>query len=164
MAFGIFVRFGLYVLMNRTTIEDLQRIHPRHCVAVRVHESEFPRRTETIGPDRPPPFFYVPYPFPTIYGNNGTNSTQNRTFYAILMPKQGMNFWDLGYWENFKSIMGYHAWDWFLPLSHSPCRDHSNGFSDFQLGKDFEELERTYLPHRYDKDGKRKLGEKEPGE
>jgi hypothetical protein len=164
MAFGIFTRFGWYVLINQTTVEDLQRIHPRHCVAIRIHETELPRRSETIGPDSPPPYFWMRYPFPNIYGHNSTTNsitgangsvnagekvTGGQYYYAVLMPKQGSNLFDLGYWGNFKSLMGNRWWDWFLPLRYSPFTKHNDGFSSFPLGKDFRELEKQFLPHRY---------------
>ena len=179
MAFGIFTRFGWYVLINQTTVEDLQRIHPRYCVAIRVHESELPRRTETIGPDGPPPYFWMRYPFPSIYGHNGASNSATSAngsiaavekpaggeyYFAILMPKPGTNLFSLGYWGNFKSVMGYRWWDWFLPLRYSPLTNHENGFSDFPLGKDYRELEKLYLPHRYkSKSNRRRSSRSRPG-
>jgi palmitoyltransferase len=155
MAFGIFTRFGWMVLCNTTTIEEVQAYHPRHCLAVRIDESELPRRSQTIGPEALPPLFWVTYPFPNIYGGANGTASGSRHLYVILMPKQGMNFWNVGYWRNFKSLMGERWWDWFLPIRYSPFVRHEDGFSDFELGKDFETLEKLYLPHRYGSDGRR---------
>jgi hypothetical protein len=172
IASGIFVRFGVFVLDNRTTVEDLQRIHQRHCFAVRIDESELPRRTQTVGPDRPPPFYFIRYPFPNIYGQHRpSNATSNGTstgsaqqptghYYAILMPKEGKNPWNLGNRRNLKAIMGNSVWDWFIPLQYSPCVNHDNGFCDFELGPDFYEMERQFLPHRYNSQGRRRTGSK----
>lgn len=66
-------------------------------------------------------------------------SSASRTF-AILRTHPGMNPWNLGAFCNFKSIMGDHWYDWFLPLRHSPCCDHDRGDSMYELGPDVERL------------------------
>jgi hypothetical protein len=163
MSFGTSVRFGSYAVMNMTTIEDLQRISPRHCLAVRINESELPRRTQTIGPDTTPTFHWVKYPFPKNYPSTSNGETtetsskpQETFYYAILPPAKGDNPWDLGSGRNWMSVMGERVWDWFLPIRHSPYMNHDDPFSEFEFGYDFTDMEKAYFPHRYDERGRRK--------
>jgi hypothetical protein len=60
-------------------------------------------------------------------------TTPPRTF-AILHTKPGESPYDLGPWENVRSVMGNSLLDWMLPLRYSPCCDHSSGLSAYQLG------------------------------
>lgn len=64
-----------------------------------------------------------------------------RTF-AILRTTPGSNPWNMGTLENFKSVMGKHWYDWFLPLRYSPCCDHDRGDSFYEFGSDVETLKR----------------------
>jgi len=166
MGLGITARFGSYVLFNLTTVEDLQRGRPSHCFAVRIDSSELPRPTRGEGGDgeNRPGFFWVRYPFgeePAAEQQqyrqgerrngreaNGAGKEMRYTYFAILQPRPGANVWDRGWLQNWQSIMGKRPWDWVLPIKRSPCLKHDD-VSDFKLGKDFEELERAYLPHRY---------------
>ncbi|KAK9466561.1 DHHC palmitoyltransferase-domain-containing protein [Lipomyces arxii] len=34
---------------------------------------------------------------------------------AIVHSEFGMKLWDIGYWQNWKSVMGDNVWEWFLP-------------------------------------------------
>jgi hypothetical protein len=99
---------------------------------------------------------------------------REHVYFAILQPRAGVNPWDVGGWANWRGLMGEHVWDWALPLRSSPSvvarrrrharrhggRDDAEAAAgahlvcDFPLGKDFEELERAFLPHRY-RGGKR---------
>jgi palmitoyltransferase len=73
--------------------------------------------------DRPP----IPAPAP-------------RTF-AIIEAPRGINPWSLGeVFLNFKAVFGNRPLDWFLPLKHSPCCDHSSQISEYPLGPEFEVL------------------------
>jgi hypothetical protein len=165
---GIFVRFGVFVLDNRTSVEDVQRIHPQ-TFAVRIDESELPRRSQGIGADKPPPFYFLRYPFPNIYGHNRNSITRSNgasevsqsdeLYYAILSPrapKKTWNPWNIGNMRNLKAVMGTRVWDWFIPLRYSPFLNRDNALCDFELGNDFYEMEKQFLPHRYDRQGKRK--------
>ncbi|KAF2672872.1 zf-DHHC-domain-containing protein [Microthyrium microscopicum] len=153
MAFGITLKFGHSVLKNRTTIEELAMGHPNYCVAIRINPSEIP----PVSSDGKPKFWVVPYPFrPQTSGPTDQHSRRNEFLYAILYPKPGSHIWDLGWNRNWRDLMGNHVIDWFLPIKLSPCLDHGNLLSDYPLGKDFEELEKTYLPHRY-KNGIRRI-------
>jgi palmitoyltransferase len=58
----------------------------------------------------------------------------NRTF-AILRMEQGNNPWDLGSrLLNFQSVMGTNIFDYLLPIKRSPCCNHENQESHFQIG------------------------------
>ena len=67
-------------------------------------------------------------------------AAQPRTF-AILETLPGMNPWDLGSpLLNFQAVFGERPHDWFLPVKHSPCCDHTSAISQFPMGPDFEDL------------------------
>ncbi|EXJ92713.1 hypothetical protein A1O3_01265 [Capronia epimyces CBS 606.96] len=56
-----------------------------------------------------------------------------RTF-AILETAPGENPFDIGWFNNFKEVMGFTLLDWFLPLRPSPLLDHSDPTSMYKLG------------------------------
>ncbi|KAF2213784.1 hypothetical protein CERZMDRAFT_90358 [Cercospora zeae-maydis SCOH1-5] len=67
-------------------------------------------------------------------------ATEPRTF-AILETPRGLNPWDLGStYQNFLAVFGRTPVDWFLPIKHSPCCDHSSQISEYPLGPEFEVL------------------------
>jgi hypothetical protein len=91
-------------------------------------------------PYPPAPNVHPPYQtitFPLVIDANTNPSPPQRTF-AILHSKPGESPFDLGMFENWKSVMGYTIWDWILPLRYSPCCDHTSAESDFQMGPVFE--------------------------
>ena len=54
--------------------------------------------------------------------------------FAILHTKPGENPFDLGPYQNFKTVMGDHWYDWLLPIRHSPCYNHDRKDSQFPMG------------------------------
>ncbi|KAG8412593.1 Palmitoyltransferase pfa5 [Metarhizium acridum] len=66
-----------------------------------------------------------------------------RTF-AILKTEPYENPWDLGFWENWKSVMGNEPWEWFLPIRQSPCCNHDSMHSDYRLGPVLDDLKKRY--------------------
>ncbi|PHH90786.1 hypothetical protein CDD83_2635 [Cordyceps sp. RAO-2017] len=64
--------------------------------------------------------------------------------FAILRADNRENPWDLGFWANWKSVMGNHVVDWLLPLRHSPCCNHESMRSDYELGPLLTKLKRQY--------------------
>ncbi|KAL9577585.1 MAG: hypothetical protein Q9203_007404, partial [Teloschistes exilis] len=103
-----------------------------------------------------PPLDGRPLPFRTVtYGGqyplpldppNPTPSTPQpggpmRTF-AILHSRPGENIWDLGYFRNFKAVMGEHWYDWIFPIKHSPCGKHDRSDCEFETGPVVERLKR----------------------
>ena len=112
-----------FVLLNTTSVENLSRQTKIWTLAVHI--------------SRPPatpnhtPFQTITYPLTPPPA--GTPFTPPRTF-AILHSKPGENPYDLGYYGNFKSVMGTNVFDWLVPLRYSPCCDHDSGESAFALG------------------------------
>jgi palmitoyltransferase len=109
-----------------------------------------------------------------VEAGDGRRQQQRRrereyVYFAILQPRAGVNVWNVGGWTNWRALMGSRVWDWVLPFRSSPGvvarrRRHARRrggredaeaaagahlVCDFPLGKDFEELERAFLPHRY---------------
>ena len=62
----------------------------------------------------------------------GQESGGIKTF-AILHTKPGENPFDLGPYQNFKTVMGDHWYDWLLPIRHSPCCNHDRKDSQFPM-------------------------------
>ena len=112
-----------FVLLNTTSVENLSRQTKIWTLA--VHISRPPANPNHT------PFQTITYPLTSPPA--GTPSTPPRTF-AILHSKPGENPYDLGYYGNFKSVMGTNIFDWLLPLRYSPCCDHDTGESAFALG------------------------------
>ncbi|KAF4987585.1 hypothetical protein FDECE_15375 [Fusarium decemcellulare] len=69
---------------------------------------------------------------------------QARRTFAILATQPGENPWNVGYWRNFKSVMGNSVIDWLLPIRHSPCCNHDSMESDYEFGPLLDELKRRY--------------------
>lgn len=64
-----------------------------------------------------------------------------KTFAILNMLEPGDNPWDLGSrYLNWKSVMGANAFDWFLPFRQSPCCNHEDPESHFELGPAVELL------------------------
>ena len=53
---------------------------------------------------------------------------------AVLKTEKGENPWDLGPWENWRSIMGSRVIDWLLPVKYSPSCDHNGTECAYPLG------------------------------
>ncbi|KAI9715071.1 MAG: hypothetical protein M1812_006189 [Candelaria pacifica] len=157
LALAFAILFGLFsagmaggtlqlVLINSTTVENLSRKTRVTYLAVHIPRPDtsgaptsyrtitYPLKPQVPADEIPPqPAVAVSE---TTQNNTSTTpptSTSPRTF-AILATAPGRNPWDLGFQANFKEVMGYHFWDWFLPLKYSPCCTHSGGESDFPLG------------------------------
>jgi palmitoyltransferase len=70
-----------------------------------------------------------------------TNATQppplphseTRTF-AILESKPGENPFDIGYFNNFREVLGDTIWDWLLPIRPSPCTYHDSHEGMYRTG------------------------------
>ncbi|MCJ1293036.1 palmitoyltransferase pfa5 [Xylographa carneopallida] len=128
---GLFTLFSLgmslsslqFVLLNTTSVENLSRQTKIWTLA--VHISRPPTTPNHV------PFQTITYPLTPLPA--GTPSTPSRSF-AILHSKPGENPYDLGYYGNFKSVMGTNFFDWVVPLRYSPCCDHDSGESAFALG------------------------------
>ncbi|ORY60634.1 palmitoyltransferase PFA5 [Pseudomassariella vexata] len=74
---------------------------------------------------------------------NARDALAQRT-YAILRTDPGENPWDLGFWQNWKDVMGNNILDWFLPLRRSPCTCHDSQESYYRMGPLLSELRARY--------------------
>ncbi|RMZ91029.1 hypothetical protein DV736_g1726, partial [Chaetothyriales sp. CBS 134916] len=98
----------------------------------------------------------VPTPVPQAQTHADANTTSHpnrpadvpqqsppltRTF-AIVETKPGANPFDIGYWNNFKEVMGYTVLDWFLPLRPSPCGNHDDPHCMYKTGRVVDQLKR----------------------
>ena len=113
-----------FALLNTTTIENINRKSRVWTLAVYL-PSSFSNADTT----RPLPFQTITYPLDLL-----PDSTAPRRKFTILHSKPGENPFDLGPWRNFQEVMGYHFWDWVLPIKYSPCCNHGNMESAFKLG------------------------------
>ncbi|RDA84151.1 hypothetical protein CP532_4536 [Ophiocordyceps camponoti-leonardi (nom. inval.)] len=64
--------------------------------------------------------------------------------FAIVRTEPNENPWDLGFWGNWKSVMGNNVVEWLLPIRHSPCCNHESMESDYQLGPRFARLKKRF--------------------
>ncbi|CZR62839.1 related to PFA3 Palmitoyltransferase for Vac8p, required for vacuolar integrity under stress conditions [Phialocephala subalpina] len=94
-------------------------------------------------------------------GSSNRDLKATRTF-AVLNMKQGDNPWDLGTrLLNWETVMGSNIFDWFLPIRRSPCCNHEDAESQFQIGP-WVDLLRSSVGFLHPKDmraygGRRKL-------
>lgn len=69
---------------------------------------------------------------------------QATRIFAILQAEPGENPWNLGYWSNFKSVMGDNILEWLLPIRHSPCCNHDENESMYRIGPLVTKLKKRY--------------------
>ena len=149
-----------FALLNTTTIENLSRKSVVYQLAIYM--------------PRPP---LDPPVFPTITYSTAQNpedpqSSPNATrTFAILHTKPGENPWDLGVYENFRSVMGEYWLEWFLPIRYSPCCNHDRYDSQFTLGPVVQRMRRDAgittpideeKPHRRRRHRRRRRRSKKP--
>ncbi|KAI9681891.1 MAG: palmitoyltransferase pfa5 [Bathelium mastoideum] len=133
-------------MKNLTTIESLDRGHRTWFLAIHVSGTVMP----SSGQQHP---ITVSYPFMPNSSETGAAevrekylrrpSQQPRKF-AIVETRPGDNPWDLGFYRNFKSVMGDRWWDWPLPFKYSPLCDHRNMVSEFPFGPVVDRLKKQY--------------------
>ncbi|KAK3996311.1 putative palmitoyltransferase [Cladorrhinum sp. PSN332] len=133
-----------YACMNLTNVDYVKSKRVVHQLAMRV-----PR-----GTPKGPNYGVITYPLPKPENGSANRTPESsrdqlatRTF-AIVKTEMGENPWDLGTYRNWKSIMGDHIVDWFMPLKHSPCASFENNESFYEMGPLCQQLrERFNLPH-----------------
>lgn len=81
---------------------------------------------------------------PGINGNVSDRDRRATRTFAIVRTEAGENPWDLGYWRNFKSVMGSNPIEWLLPIRHSPCCSHESMVSDYELGPLLQDLKKRF--------------------
>ncbi|KAL8780763.1 MAG: hypothetical protein Q9213_006310 [Squamulea squamosa] len=114
-----------FVFQNTTTIENLSRKTKVWQLAIHIPNA-------SSQPDKIPPYRTITY---------GQDPNTTRTF-AILHSKPGENPWDLGYFRNFKSVMGERWYDWILPIRRSPYTNHDRQDCEFEIGPVVERMKR----------------------
>lgn len=138
-----------YILLNLTTVDYIKAKNVVHQLAIRVPRGTPPGQNYSV----------VTYPLPRPPG--GANSAKRtvgnevisprdqlatRTF-AVVKTEMGENPWDLGYYRNWKSVMGNNIVDWLLPINKSPCALHENNVSFYEMGPLYQKLrDRFQLP------------------
>ncbi|GAB0132075.1 hypothetical protein EsDP_00000523 [Epichloe bromicola] len=147
-AFGMTLTAGRYLLTNTTNI-DMLRKHQIFTLAVRIPQdtppsSKYPTITYPLQSWQP-----VPHALEAQQPNGSAGPKHSRDMqatrkFAILRTEAGENPWDLGLWENWKSVMGTSVKEWLLPLRHSPCCSHDSMVSDYPFGPLVDELRRRY--------------------
>lgn len=115
-----------FILLNSTTIENLSRRHKVWFLAIHIPRLSAPVTATTVR------FSTISYPL--AVASSSVPMQGPTKYFAILHSKPGDNPFDLGFFKNFKSVMGEHWYDWFLPLRHSPCCNHDQKESQFSLG------------------------------
>ncbi|KAL9025966.1 MAG: hypothetical protein Q9196_005296, partial [Gyalolechia fulgens] len=140
-----------FVFQNTTTIENLSRRTKVWQMAIYMPSP--PQGTN------PPPFRTVTFGQPPPDSQDPAQTVQpsNPRTFAILHSRPGENPWDLGYFRNFKSVMGDHWYDWILPIKHSPCARHDVVDCEFETGPVVERMKREagiVPPNHTDTDAK----------
>ncbi|KAL9595319.1 MAG: hypothetical protein Q9219_006515 [cf. Caloplaca sp. 3 TL-2023] len=138
-----------FVFQNTTTIENLSRRTKVWQLA--VHMPNPPQSSD------PPPFRVVTYgqPSPDTHDPTSSDRPSNLRTFAILHSRPGENPFDLGYFRNFKSVMGDRWYDWLLPIKHSPCTGHDRFDCEFETGPVVERMKpsKKWKRNRDDGDG-----------
>ncbi|KAI5280621.1 palmitoyltransferase pfa5 [Ascosphaera aggregata] len=135
------------VLMNLTTIESINRKQRNYTLAIIVPKtSKF--NTQPRGPNDPKIITTVTFPSATD-PRFGADSVlvphgETRTFVVVKTDK-GESLFDLGsIAANWKELMGYHFYEWFLPWTSSPCQNHSLTEGAYRTGPAVARLKKKY--------------------
>lgn len=131
-----------YIAINLTNIDHLKSKNVVHQLAIRV-----PRGTPS-GNNYNVITFPLPKPTDGAMPSRQETTTEStsprdrlatRTF-AIVKTEMGENPWDLGYYGNWKSVMGDNVIDWLLPIKQSPCTSYENNESFYEMGPLYQKL------------------------
>ncbi|KAI9894555.1 MAG: palmitoyltransferase pfa5 [Vezdaea aestivalis] len=128
-------------MQNSTSVEHLAG-KKSLTIAVRIP----PHIEKELDNGQPRSYKTVTYPLTPMTNPDDPSSTpapspDARTF-AVLHTKPGDNLWDLGYLQNWRSVMGNHVWEWFLPVTRSPAVLYQGTESAYQLGPLIDEMKR----------------------
>ena len=138
---GIFGLFALtmtltsmrYILINLTTVDYLKSKNVVHQLAIRVPHGTPSGQNYNV----------ITYPLPNSPNGSEIGSPRDqlatRTF-AIVRTEMGENPWDLGYYRNWKSVMGNNILDWLFPLKESPCAKSETNESFYEMGPLYHQL------------------------
>ncbi|AEO64994.1 uncharacterized protein THITE_2111458 [Thermothielavioides terrestris NRRL 8126] len=153
-----------YILLNLTTVDYLKSKNVVHQLAIRV-----PR-----GTPRGQNYNVITYPLPisttspdpsrqtaTYEVSSARDQLATRTF-AIVRTEMGENPWDLGYYRNWKSVMGDNLIEWLLPIHESPCATHESNESFYEMGPLYQRLRARFgLPDVSSEEEKAEMKEME---
>ena len=124
-----------FAIVNTTTIENLSRKTIVWTLAIYMPKL----------PEATPGFRTISYSAGAAPEGSNTQpdhpSRGVRTF-AILYTKPGENPFDLGPYQNFKSIFGDYWYDWLLPIRYSPCCNHDRQEGEFAMGPVVQRMRR----------------------
>lgn len=121
---GMTLSSAQFIFLNITTIENLTRHTKVWQFAVHIAR---PRDLSSN-----PPFNTVTFSVPD--GTQNSNPEFRSKTYGILHSKRGENPYDLGYYGNWKSVMGNEWWEWLLPITYSPCAQDRGADGLFEMG------------------------------
>ncbi|KAJ6442242.1 palmitoyltransferase PFA5 [Purpureocillium lavendulum] len=140
-----------FIFTNITNIDVLKKTQ-QYFLAVRVpreslRSSPFPTIVYPLQPWPPEP----PPSNPPRNPNSGAldehlaaRDAQAKHVFAILRTEPRENPWDLGYWRNWKTVMGDNVLEWLLPIRHSPCCNHDSMTSDYPFGPVLDDLRKRH--------------------
>ncbi|KAK4125111.1 zf-DHHC-domain-containing protein [Parathielavia appendiculata] len=131
-----------YILINLTTVDYVKSKNIVHQLAIRVPRGTPPGQNYNV----------ITYPLPEHTNGSGQPGqlTRNesssardqlaRRTFAIVRTEMGENPWDLGYYRNWKSVMGDNLIDWLLPINESPCAKYESNESFYEMGPLYHQL------------------------
>ena len=117
-----------FAFVNTTTIENLSRRSIVWSLAVHMPKP----------PETPTSFRTVSFSTATLTSDSEVAVEEQAPgpikTYALVHTKPGENPFDLGLYQNFRSVMGDHWYDFLLPIKHSPCCNHDRKDGQFAFG------------------------------
>ncbi|KOS21868.1 Palmitoyltransferase PFA5 [Escovopsis weberi] len=138
-AFGMSLTSLRFILSNTTNIDQVRKTYSM-TLAIRI-----PRTTPPS--ERYPTIVYPlrtrRLPAPDDLPLSARDQQAERKF-AIVRAGPRENPWDLGFRDNWKSVMGDSLVDWLLPLRRSPCCNHESMESDYKYGPLVSQLRKRY--------------------
>jgi palmitoyltransferase len=134
-----------YILINLTTVDYVKSKNVVHQLAIRVPRGTPPGQKYNV----------ITYPLPMSSStSDALGQTATREFsardqlatrtFAIVKTEKGENPWDLGYYRNWRSVMGDNFIDWLLPFNESPCAKYENNESFYEMGPLYQRLRVRY--------------------
>jgi palmitoyltransferase len=137
-----------YIFTNITNI-DMLKGSQKYQLAIRIPRNSPPtEKYHTIVYPLARPQSHVAAPtVSSPHDSMSSSSVRDKDAihtFAIVQTDLGENPWDLGYWRNWKSVMGNNIVEWLLPIKHSPCCNHESMESDYEYGPLIAELKRRF--------------------
>lgn len=149
-SFGMTLTSARYIFTNITNIDVLKKTQ-NYTLAVRIPLTSppsekyptitYPLRYNLQRPQYPDSGLGEQRP---ASASLSLRDQQAKCKFAILRTGPRDNPWDLGFWENWKSVMGGSILEWILPIRRSPCCNHESMESDYQYGPLLRRLKKEY--------------------